>query len=358
MKTLGCVVSALVIGMISAPLVYAQSRGLALVALTMNTGAVIIAEITYDMDSELRVVNLDTGETETYRKARGYKRISAAEAKLLPPKLSASGKRPDSLEVAMAETLPSNSPELFKRLGKFPENLGKYLAWSVGKTNGKQTVAVLPLQDTRGQKTGETVRRAEELTGELARRGVEVVERSRLDQVIGELVMQQGALFDDAQAQKLGRQLGATAVVVGSLAPRGDLADLNLRLVEVATGRVLDAPQVKDIIGLVRERAPIGARPAAGAGTRSFIGRWNLSYPNGRKGSLTAFPDQTLVMQSGAKGRWDQNGPGITLMLPAGPAAKKKGGGASGRFVGRIGPQGERFHVTGPGGVNVSGVRP
>src|SRR6185436_20368074 len=74
--------------------------------------------------------------------------------------------------------------------------------------------------------------------------GVTVVERARLDEVIGELKLQQGKLFDPKTAQKLGKLLGATHAVAGSLYKADPELRIDLRLVEVATGKVLLGQQV------------------------------------------------------------------------------------------------------------------
>lgn len=74
-------------------------------------------------------------------------------------------------------------------------------------------------------------------------RGVQVVERARLDAVLAELGLQQSAFVDPATAQKLGQGVAATHVLVGDFLLSGVQLRLNARLVEVATGTVVLAAE-------------------------------------------------------------------------------------------------------------------
>jgi serine/threonine protein kinase len=123
-------------------------------------------------------------------------------------------------------------------------------------------VAVLPLAGEDDEEGGV----GKQLMDALHRRGVPLVERKRLaDQVLGELRRQQGVEFDAASAQKVGRQLGAYAVVVGTRS--------NLRLVRVETGQILvnaSAP-VRDAgaseSALPKRSGKIAALPRASRGS-------------------------------------------------------------------------------------------
>ena len=66
-----------------------------------------------------------------------------------------------------------------------------------------------------------------------------MVERQLLDTIQSELRLQQNATFDPSKAQKVGKQLGAYAVVVGTVVPKGRLTEAQLRLVRVETSEIL-----------------------------------------------------------------------------------------------------------------------
>jgi len=70
-------------------------------------------------------------------------------------------------------------------------------------------------------------------------RGVRVVERNRLNEILGELALQRSQYIDEATAQKLGQGLGATAVVTGSMTMALEGMRIDARVVDVATGEVV-----------------------------------------------------------------------------------------------------------------------
>jgi len=74
-------------------------------------------------------------------------------------------------------------------------------------------------------------------------RGVRVVERTRLAAVLGELELGRSQFIDEATAQKLGRGLGATAVITGSLTSSMEGLRIDARVVDVASGEVRLAVQ-------------------------------------------------------------------------------------------------------------------
>ena len=143
------------------------------------------------------------------------------------------------------------------------------------------TLAVLPIRGgfqtagtlgPRGQMIGrKPVHLGEELDGRVLQaffqaHRFQVIERARLNQVLGEAKLQQEGMVDDAQAVTLGRQLGARFVVVGAYSGamtrkvevenhlfsgrtrkevfQGTL-DLDLRVVDTETGAIQDALGVR-----------------------------------------------------------------------------------------------------------------
>jgi len=66
-----------------------------------------------------------------------------------------------------------------------------------------------------------------------------VVERRRLAQVLGELRFSMSDLVDPAKAKQLGRMAGVEAIVVGSVSDLGNQVDLDARMIEIETNRML-----------------------------------------------------------------------------------------------------------------------
>jgi len=85
---------------------------------------------------------------------------------------------------------------------------------------------------------------ADMLVTDLSAQGLTVVERSRLQALIDEQKLQRGAFFDPKTAVKVGQGLGATHVVMGALAAMKPELRIDLRLVEVATGKVVVTAKV------------------------------------------------------------------------------------------------------------------
>lgn len=112
---------------------------------------------------------------------------------------------------------------------------------SVEPTNANNSVAILPLVNERGQETVGGKNLTEDLTTRLVGGNVNVVERSLLTKVMHELAIQQTQLFDIAKSQDVGKQVGAYAILSGVIITENQQATAQLRLVEVATGKILYA---------------------------------------------------------------------------------------------------------------------
>jgi len=93
----------------------------------------------------------------------------------------------------------------------------------------------------------------EDLSTALVKTGViELVERSQLDKVLRELRIQHSGLIDSATAKKLGKLVGARAVLVGSISDRNDCLVINARLINTESGRVT----IAESIVVDKEREP------------------------------------------------------------------------------------------------------
>jgi TolB-like protein len=73
---------------------------------------------------------------------------------------------------------------------------------------------------------------------------LQLVERSRLQDLIDEMDLQQTRHFDPATAQSVGRMVGAEYVVIGSIVALSPQIRLDTRIVRVATGEVVKTAQV------------------------------------------------------------------------------------------------------------------
>jgi len=109
-----------------------------------------------------------------------------------------------------------------------------------------QKIAVLDLTDINGEccTLGRYV--AEELTTALATKGVQIVERGRLRQVLSDL--SEFASPDPATYLRIQQELGADGVVVGTLTPHGTEIAVNARVVLTGTGDVVAAGSVELVL--------------------------------------------------------------------------------------------------------------
>lgn len=108
---------------------------------------------------------------------------------------------------------------------------------------GGKAIAVMPPVDETGHRTVGGEKLAEDLSTALASHGIRVAERTLLKQVLDELTLQ--TLIDENKVRKLGKQVGAYAVMTGRLVQSGRFLNVHVRLIEVETGEVLLAASQK-----------------------------------------------------------------------------------------------------------------
>ncbi len=81
---------------------------------------------------------------------------------------------------------------------------------------------------------------AETLGTDLAKsERITLVERSQLGQALRELRLQSAGLTEPARARRVGKLVGADAIIVGSFYVRGNQIVINARVVDVRTGKVM-----------------------------------------------------------------------------------------------------------------------
>jgi TolB-like protein len=139
----------------------------------------------------------------------------------------------------------------------------------------------------------------------LIQRGMTVVEREKMEQVMEELAQSFSGMIDTSTAAEIGKMLGVEAIIVGTVADMGNSVDLRARLVDVEKGAAITAAQVdvtKDptITGLL------------GSSVRS------TAYG---KRSVASQKDLKTVLEANAEGfnfkliDWQRKGEGIVFEL-------------------------------------------
>src|ERR1700733_13294604 len=74
---------------------------------------------------------------------------------------------------------------------------------------------------------------------------LQIVERDRLNQVLGELKLSRSRFIDPKTAQKLGRGLAAELIMAGSYTLVRDTLRIDVRVIEVQTGRIRVSEKVE-----------------------------------------------------------------------------------------------------------------
>jgi hypothetical protein len=100
-----------------------------------------------------------------------------------------------------------------------------------------------------------------------------VIERQRLSQVLAELKFSMSDLVDPAKAKRLGQMVGVDALVVGTVSDLGNQVDLDARMIEVETNRMLlgavvtisKDPTVEEMLKRGRQEA-VATTPATSPG--------------------------------------------------------------------------------------------
>lgn len=122
------------------------------------------------------------------------------------------------------------------------KNLSSTMAENIFKT-GKKTIAVVDFVDLRGNVNELGRFMAEEFSVALAgaKKGFKIVERTHLKTILEEHKLTSTGLIDPATAKKLGQITGVDALVTGTITPFGDSVRLAVKILDTATGDVIDA---------------------------------------------------------------------------------------------------------------------
>ncbi len=128
---------------------------------------------------------------------------------------------------------------------------------TTGKKSGLMTVAVFDIEnlspdDSTGDDLG--ILLSSEIVGRLSTKpAIQIIERQKLLSVLQELKLGNSELADESVRLKVGRMLGAKRMVFGSYLVSGSNMRLDLRLVDVETGRILKTAKETVIAGETEE---------------------------------------------------------------------------------------------------------
>lgn len=132
------------------------------------------------------------------------------------------------------------------------------LARDIAKTN-IGTVAVVDFSDPSGTVTELGRFLAEELSGELAtaRKGFEVIDRSKLKSLLREHKLATTGLLDPQTTREMGKIAGVNALVTGTLTRMATTVHLRLNVLDVETAKLgissaVDIPETDQIKALLR----------------------------------------------------------------------------------------------------------
>ncbi len=123
------------------------------------------------------------------------------------------------------------------------QTVAKQLTAGLDPHSPKQRIAILTFPYHNGDvSSGSSIVSERLITFMVRRRGTQVVERALLDKAVGEIRLSMSGAMDPATTQKLGRILGANAIVTGTLIDlEDDVTEVNARLIQTETGAILSA---------------------------------------------------------------------------------------------------------------------
>jgi TolB-like protein len=117
----------------------------------------------------------------------------------------------------------------------------------------------------------------EKLVTAFAAKGLQVVEREKLEKVLEEQQLGYSGLLNVDSAKKIGELLGAEGIILGTISDMGNDISLNGRLVDIGSGDTVSAAEVKlvktSLIGQLLDtqikNSPLPAnKPKAGGGNK------------------------------------------------------------------------------------------
>ena len=109
----------------------------------------------------------------------------------------------------------------------------------------KKVTRIAITEFTYGDEFNDFTRNVQDiLCTNLIQRGMTVVEREKMEQVLEELGKSFSGMLDSSTAAEIGKMLGVEAIVVGTVADMGNSVDLRARLVDVEKSAAITAAQI------------------------------------------------------------------------------------------------------------------
>jgi curli biogenesis system outer membrane secretion channel CsgG len=148
----------------------------------------------------------------------------------------------------------------------------------------KSRIAVVPFRELGGQSTVLGTYLAEKLVTDLVNSGnLDLVERSTLDKIMGELKLNESGAIDPATAKRVGKLVGAEAIVTGTITDFQTFIAVNCRLIDTETGHIFAAAEARivkdDDVKKVMNMSLTGSAISAENSTKSVSGRPASSAP-------------------------------------------------------------------------------
>jgi len=147
-----------------------------------------------------------------------------------------------------------------------------------------KAVAVLPFEVTGEKESALSKSLVSSFITAFRLYGVVVVERSALDRVLRELKLQSTSLVDQNSAQRVGRLLGADALLAGNILRTGKIPELHVRVVRVQTGVVMLSGSQRLSAGSLEPGSP---SIPGGLAAASFINSIGMKFVYIKRGTFT-----------------------------------------------------------------------
>jgi TolB-like protein len=126
------------------------------------------------------------------------------------------------------------------------------LPLAVAQQNEKITIAVVDFYNTGRNKENDYLMETipESIVTTMAKSGkIEIVERARLKETLDEMVYNMAGIIDEKTAAKVGKAVGANAILLGSFAEIEKEIQINARLIDVETSKIIAAESVRGTLG-------------------------------------------------------------------------------------------------------------
>ena len=107
---------------------------------------------------------------------------------------------------------------------------------------GAQTIAILEFENNSGDKSSDHLRKGlrDMLVTDLQNaKGLQLIERARLNDILKELKLAKGEYLDKSSAVKVGKLLGVKGLLTGSYIFSKDKIRIDIKLISPETGKIL-----------------------------------------------------------------------------------------------------------------------